>query len=221
MLLRPTLAHADDADSLPTLDESSPVSEPSAAPAPPTIEPTLVQAPRTQPQRERSIREQRRLAVLGEIGWNGIAGFGPVIVFHVHPHVSFDLGAGLSLLGWKTGLRGRYNFTTREVTPFLGAGIIGAGGFGDNPIPINDDSSNGDTVNIKVRPSAFLQAVGGVDWTSKSGFTLLGTGGYAFLISRDPVEIVSGTPTRDQQRAFDIAFRSGIVATVAVGYTFR
>ena len=220
--LTPALAHAEDADSLPTLDESSPVSEPSAPPAPPVIEPTRVETPRTleQPQRERTIREQRRLALLGEIGWNGIAGFGPVIVFHVHPHVSFDLGAGLSLLGWKTGLRGRYNFTTRPVTPFIGAGIIGAAGFGDNPIPI-DDNSGGNTVNIKVHPSAFIQAVGGVDWTSKSGFTLLGSGGYAFLISQDPVEITSGTPTRDQQRVFDAAFRSGVVASVAVGYSFR
>jgi len=172
----------------------------------------------------RTIREQRRLALLGEVGWNGIAGFGPVIVFHVHPHVSFDLGAGLSLLGWKTGLRGRYNFSTGPVTPFIGAGIIGAGGLGDNPIPINDksdNSANGDTVNIKVLPSAFVQAVGGVDWTSRSGFTLLGTGGYAFLISHDPVEVTSGTPTRDERRAFDVLFRSGVVATVAIGYSFR
>jgi hypothetical protein len=45
------------------------------------------------------IRARRRLALLGEVGWNGIAGFGPNLVFHVDPHFSFDLGAGLSLLG--------------------------------------------------------------------------------------------------------------------------
>ncbi len=217
----PALAHAEDADSLPTLDESSPVSEPSAPPAPPVIEPTLVQGPQRleQPKRERSIREQRRLAVLGELGWNGLAGFGPVIVFHVHPHVSFDLGAGLSLLGFKTGVRARYNFTTHPVTPFIGAGIVGAGGFGDNPTQFDDDTSN--TFNFKVRPSAFVQTVAGVDWTSKSGFTLLGTGGYAFLVTRDPVEVVSGTPTHQQQREFDALFRSGVVLSIALGYSFH
>lgn len=226
VVAHPALARAEDADSLPTLDESSPVSEPAAPPVPPVIEPTLVQTPRRldTPKRERTIREERRLALLGELGWNGLAGFGPVLVFHVHPHVSFDLGAGLSLSGWKTGLRGRYNFTTRTVTPFIGAGIVGAAGWGDNPIPINntnDDSSNANNFTIKVRPSAFVQAVAGVDWTSKGGFTLLGTGGYAFLISRDPVEITSGTPTTDQQRGLDVAFRSGVIASIALGYSFR
>lgn len=222
--LTPALAHAEDADSLPTLDESSPVSEPSAPPAPPIIEPTRVETPRSldRPKHERSIREQRRLALLGEIGWNGLAGFGPVLVFHVHPHVSFDLGAGVALSGWKTGLRGRYNFTTREVTPFIGAGIVGAAGWGDNPIPFNNnDNSGGNDFTIKVHPSAFVQAVAGVDWTSKGGFTLLGTGGYAFLIGRDPVEVTSGSPSSDQQRALDAAFRSGAIVSIALGYSFR
>jgi hypothetical protein len=214
--LFPRLARADDPDTLPSLDDSSPVSAPEAPPAPPVAPPKAYGGYRP----ELPIRAQRRLALLGEVGWNGIAGFGPNLVFNVDPHVSLDLGAGLSLLGWKVGARGRYNFLEGPVTPFLGVGVMGAAGFGDSPIPINDKNDN-NTINIKVQPSAFVQAVGGVDWTRKNGFTLLSTVGYAFLLSHDPVQIVSGTPTRDEERAFDAFFRSSIVLTTAIGYSFR
>jgi hypothetical protein len=214
-------AHAEAPDALPTLDESPPVTAPEALPPAPPSEIHLLQR---EPEHRSSlpIRARRRLALLGEVGWNGIAGFGPNLVFHLDPRFSLDLGAGLSLLGWKVGVRGRYNFINGPVTPFIGVGGMAAAGFGDSPIPINDNANpSKETLNIKVRPSAWLQTVAGVDWTSESGFTLLGTAGYAFLLSHDPVEITSGTPTTDEQRAFDIVFRSNIVATVGIGYSFR
>jgi hypothetical protein len=222
----PRAARADDPESLPTLDDSAPGAAPEAPPVPVTTTPIVIQVPPAPPDSrpELPIRARRRLALLGEVGWNGIAGFGPTLAFHLDPHFTFDLGAGLSLLGWKVGLRGRYNMLTGPVTPFLGVGVMGTAGLGDSPIPINDNNDNGtqtDTVNIRVLPSAFLQTVGGVDWTSKSGFTLLGTVGYAWLLSHDPVQVTSGTPTADERRAFDIAFRSNVVATVAIGYSFR
>jgi hypothetical protein len=220
-LLWPSAAHAQAPDALPTLDESAPVAAPEAPPPAPLPEIRLV---KREPDRRPllPIRARRRLALLGEVGWNGIAGFGPNLVFHLDRRFSLDLGAGLSLLGWKVGLRGRYNFMDGPVTPFIGVGGMAAAGFGDSPIPINDAANpSHETLNIKVLPSAWVQTVAGVDWTSESGFTLLGTAGYAFLLSHDPVEIVSGTPTADEQRGFDIAFRSNIVATVGIGYSFR
>jgi hypothetical protein len=145
------------------------------------------------------------------------------LVYHIDPHLSVDLGAGLSLLGWKTGIRTRFNFLTGRVTPFVGVGVMGAGGLGDSPIPVNDHDNDPtrETVNIKIRPSGWLQTVGGVDWIAPSGFNLVGTAGYAWLLSHDPVEIVTGTPNADEKRAFDVFFRSNIVITVALGYSFR
>jgi hypothetical protein len=169
------------------------------------------------------IRAQRRLALLGEVGWNGLAGFGPNLTFHVDPHFSLDLGAGLSLLGWKVGLRGRYNLLTGPVTPFIGLGVIGAGGFGDAPIQVSDDQKDPtrEKVNIKILPSAWLQTVAGVDWTAPGGFTLVGAVGYASLLSRDPVQVVTGQPNADERQAFDVVWRSGIVISTAIGYSFR
>ena len=235
LLLSARAAYAQGADALPAMDEtpievpdSSQPSEPSDAknsadvPPPPV---TVIKSPEQKSRRPElgPIRARRRFALLGEVGWNGIAGFGPNLVYHVHPHFSVDLGAGLSLLGWKVGMRGRYNFVTGPVTPFIGVGVMGAGGLGDSPIPINDhdDDPSRVTVNIKIRPSGWLQTVAGVDWIAPSGFNLVGAAGYAFLLSRDPVEVVSGTPTNDEKRAFDAFFRSNLVITVAIGYSFR
>lgn len=224
----PRLAQAQGTDTLPSLDESPPVVAPDSEPVPaqPEPEPVVVlQAPRQKPAAllVRPIRARRRLALLGEIGWNGIAGFGPMLAYHVHPHVSFDLGAGLSLLGWKVGLRSRYNFLTGPVTPFLGLALMGAAGFGDSPIPISekDPDPTRDTVNVKILPSAWAQAVLGVDWIAPSGFTLIGAGGYAWLLSHDPVQVVTGKPNAEEQMAFDVAFRSSVVITLALGYAFR
>jgi hypothetical protein len=198
-------------DTLPSLDEET-------APTP------LAPPPRARrPGAERPlprIRAERRLALTGEIGWNGLAGFGAVVSYHVHPRLTFDLGVGLALVGGKVGLRTRYNFLDGAVTPFVGAGFMGATGF-DAPtrdIAAEDDNTD---LNIELKPSAFLQAVAGIDWTRRDGFTLVGALGYAWLLTADNVVIVTGEPSADEKQGFDIAFRSSIVLSIAIGYSFR
>jgi hypothetical protein len=172
------------------------------------------------PREPLPVRAERRLALMGELGWNTLSGFGPTLTFHAHPHLSFDLGAGLSPEGWKLGLRSRYNFLSSEVTPFVGVGLIGASGIDS---PSQDLSSDGDNseLNIKVRPCGFLQTVVGVDWTSSGGFTLVGALGYAWLLGGDNVEVVTGVPSEEDERVFDAVFRSAIVISLGIGYSFR
>jgi hypothetical protein len=219
------LARAQGTDTLPTLDDSTEPTEPPEPVAP--VPPVVLVDPSQKPARlpVGPIRAQRRLALLGEVGWNGIAGFGPNLTFRAHPNLSFDLGAGLSLVGWKFGLRGRYLMLKGPVTPFIGVGVITAGGLGttSEPIELSDKNDDPDRVplNVKIKPSLWLQSVVGVDWVAASGFTLIGTAGWAEVLSSDPVEIISGTPTPDEERALDAVFRSSIVATIALGYSFR
>jgi hypothetical protein len=171
------------------------------------------------------IRARRRLALTGEVGWNGIAGFGAVLSYHIVPQLTGELGAGVSFTGWKAGVRGRYNFLTTPVTPFIGAGLMGTSGIGDVTGDFDGDdpdssTNNPDEVTIRVRPSAFFQAVVGIDWTSRSGFTLVGALGWAAVLNHN-LDIIAGNPTKDEREAFDILFRSGPVVTVATGYTFE
>lgn len=219
----PEAAPADQGpDTLPPLDASGePPTQIDAHPEPSTARasaPAVVVKP--QRRSAQPVRAERRLAILGEVGWNSLAGFGPDLTFHVLPEFSIDLGAGLSLVGWKIGLRTRYNFLESPVTPFIGVGLLGASGF-DTPsqnITANDSNSE---LNVKIHPSAFLQSVVGIDWTSPGGFTMVSALGYAWLLTGDNVEVVTGTPTRDERRAFDVIFRSSVVVSFAFGYSFR
>jgi hypothetical protein len=166
------------------------------------------------------IRAERRLALLGEIGWNSLAGFGANLTYHAHPKLTFDLGVGIGLVGGKVGLRTRYNFLLSAVTPFVGVGVIGAGGFDAPTSDIAMDDENTD-LNVKVNPSAFMQGVAGIDWTSRGGFTLVGCLGYAWILTGDNVVVVTGEPTEEERNALRVIFGSSIVLSLAIGYSFR
>jgi hypothetical protein len=199
-------------DTLPSLDEEAELALPSPAPRrahlPRVDRPALF------------VRVDRRLALMGEVGWNGLAGFGGIVAYHVHPQLTFELGVGLALVGGKVGLRARYNFLDGAVTPFVGAGFMGATGFSAPTRGIAADDDNTE-LNIELKPSAFSQTVAGIDWTRRDGFTLVTALGYAWLLTADNVVIVTGVPTKDERQGLGIAFRSSIVVSIAVGYSFR
>jgi len=199
-------------DTLPALEEPQ-------IPAPPVVAPRVT-TPTFVERKVLPVRAERRLALLGELGWNSLAGVGPTVTFHANPHLSFDLGAGLGLVDGKLGLRARVNALESEVTPFFGVGMMVASGFEAPTDNIATDMDNRE-LNVKVLPSSFLQVVAGVDWTSRSGFTLIGALGYAWLVGRDNVEIITGEPTPEEKRALEIAFQSSAVISVAIGYSFR
>lgn len=168
------------------------------------------------------IRARRRLALTGELSWNGLAGVGPILTYHVDPHFSLDLGGGLSLLGWKAGLRGRYNFLTSSFTPFLGLGFNAATGLGEVTVnPDQDTNPNRDPVTINMKPSYLLQGTLGFDFVHRRGFTLLGCIGYAWLLNRHNYDILAGELTAEEQKGFRIAFKGGPVISLATGYSFE
>lgn len=197
---------------------------PQAAPvaATPSAASPAMSPPDTRPRGP--IRATRRLALTGEVGWNGIAGFGPVLTYYAVPKVAVDFGGGISLEGWKVGVRGRYNFVTGPVTPFLGAGFMATSGIKDIPYDPSegpDGDPNRAPVTLNVEASYFIQGVIGVDYIHRGGFTLIGCLGYARLLNHDNVHVVEGELTKDEQRAVNAIFKSGPVITVGVGYAFQ
>lgn len=196
-------------DTLPSLEEVEAPAKPAAA-----ARPARAAVPRPRPP----VRADRRLALTGELGWNGLAGFGAIVSYHADPHLTFDLGVGLAAVGGKLGLRARYNFLKGAVTPFLGLGFMGATGF---DAPTRDLGSDDSELNIELKPSAFLQTVAGIDWTRDGGFTLVSAIGNATMLTRDNIVIITGEPTEEERKGLDIVFRSGIVISIALGYSFR
>ncbi len=202
---------------------STPVAEPlqEQPPAAPQVVSPLPQADK---RPLGPIRARRKLALTGELGFNGLAGFGPVLTYNVNPHFSLELGGGLSVLGWKAGLRGRYNFMTTPLTPFIGAGFLATSGLGQFTIDPSDDP-NGDPkrlpIILNVKPSYLVQGVLGFDFIHKHGFTMVGCLGYAWLLNHDNVEVLAGSLKDDERQAINFFFKSGAVVSLATGYAFE
>src|SRR5882724_6267228 len=156
----------------PATPPAAPTNAPPVAPPAPPVAQTP-QPPLSPPADRRPlgpIRARRKLALLGELGWNGLAGFGPMLTFHADPHFSLDLAAGFSLLGLKAGVRGRYNFVTDPFTPFLGVGFNATTGLGQFTANAADDphrDPSRDPVTIDSRPSYLIQSVVGFDFIHK------------------------------------------------------
>ena len=207
----------------------TPPSAVSSAPAvsPPTVAGPVAPVPVADIRPLGPIRARRRLVLTGEIGWNGLAGFGPVLTYHVNPHFSMDLGGGVSAFGWKAGLRGRYNFMSTPFTPFLGVGFNATSGLGEITVKPNDRARDADgeltdsPITLNVKPSYLFQAVLGFDFIHKRGFTLVGCVGSATLLNSDNVEVLAGTLKDDEQQAIKAFFKSGPVISVAAGYAFQ
>lgn len=201
----------------PALAGEPPELPPVAAPVPADATPSLAEAeplPSAAP-----VRQTRRAAVLMDLTWNGLAGFGPVGVFHLTPHVTLEGGVGLSGVGVKLGTRARYNFLTSPATPFLGVGFLTGSGTGEQVAELRD-TQNQSTLRFRLERSNFLQFTAGFDLTNEGGFTVVATLGYAYLLGGDNVRMVSGTPSEVTRNAMDLAYRSGAVAGVALGYAF-
>lgn len=170
------------------------------------------------------IRAQRRLTLTAELGWNGLAGFGPVLSYHAHPRVSLELGGGISLFGWKIGARGRVNLLESPLTPFLGAGFNATSGLGRVTFePPTDSQGNPerDPVTLDLKDSYLVQGVLGIDYIHRRGFTLVACLGYARLLNGDNVEILAGSFSEEEERGVNAAFKSGPVISIAMGYAFE
>lgn len=212
--------------------EAPPQSPATPSVAPPVSPPPIASLPPAADTRPRPIRAQRKLALLGEVGWNGLAGFGVILTYYPEPHVGLDLAGGFSLLGWKGGIRARYNFLTDDFTPFLGVGFNAASGFGQvTSDPKKEDSKdpNDQPFTIEVRPSYLLQTVVGFDVIRRGGFTMQAALGYAALLNHDNVQVIDGPIhgpdgrpelTHEERIAVDVIFKGGPVVSFAFGSAF-
>jgi hypothetical protein len=208
-------------DTPPTTPPTAPQSP---GPAPAVASPRAQPPPPTAPQPDKRplgpIRSRRKLALTGELGWNGLAGFGPVLTYYPDPHVGLDLGGGISLLGWKGGVRGRYLFSTAPFTPFVGVGFDATTGLGEVTTDPSDPK-HPDPVTLNFKPSYLIQYVAGFDFIHKHGFNMVGCLGYAQLLNKHNYEVLAGSLTSDETQGFKVVFRSGPVISFAAGYAWE
>lgn len=179
---------------------------PAAAPLSPTPPPELDL---------RSNRERRPFFIGGELGWNGLSGLGVNFSYHPLPHLALDTGAGLSLTGWRVGLRVRGNLLKGEWTPFVGGGLSYATGLGDQDVELE---SNGEKAKLRVLSSPFAQVAVGANYTGREGFVFTATTGYSILLRDQNTTYQSGS--YDTYEDTKIIYDGGLILSVAFGYAF-
>lgn len=169
-------------------------------------------------QHELAIREVRRNAVTGNLGWNGITGFG--ITFHNYfsKKLGTQIGIGLASTGVKFGGRFYYLFMDKNFSPFVSGGIMYGLGYGDTELDYEYDGSYKYSYTIGASP--FAQIAVGIERISNGGFLFSANIGYAILLTDSNYEITKGNPTADELQAMDIALGSGIVIEFSIGYAF-
>lgn len=211
----------------PYADTPAPPPVPAPAAPPPPESGYIQLKPQATPSDNRParpIRAQRRVALLGEIGWNGLAGVGAIVTYHANPHFSIDMAGGLSAFGWKAGVRGRYNFMTSSFTPFVGLGFNATSGLGQITSDPKDESNpdpNAQPFTLEVKPSYLAQTVVGFELTRARGFTMQAAIGYARLLNKDNTRLIDGSMTADEKQAVDVFFKSGPVISMAFGHSFQ
>jgi hypothetical protein len=160
------------------------------------------------------VRKARKFAIAGEIGWNSLSGLGANGTYNIIPQLSLDVGAGISEVGLKGGIRVRGNLLESEWTPVLGFGYLVGSGTGGNETTYK---ANGDEIRFKLHRSDYLQGVIGANYTSTEGFAFMVTAGYAWLLRENFVK-VSGSD--DLANDIKPMFHGGVVIATSFGWAF-
>jgi len=162
------------------------------------------------------IRELKRNAITGNIGWNGLTGFGVTFNHYIFKQLEVDMGLGMASTGFKFGGRMSCLFMDKNFSPFVSAGFMYGTG---SSLEIDYDQNNNQFSYI-VEPSPFIQIAGGVEYMANGGFLIRGNLGWAILLKQSNYRITKGVPTADELTAMDIALGSGIVIEFSIGYAF-
>lgn len=160
-------------------------------------------------------RAEHPFAVAFELGYNGLAGLGLNAVYHPIPAVAVDAGFGYGGGGYKTGLRARWLMLDSAWSPFAGAGASLDLGKGDERIENTQDANH---VSYRLRPTLYLQGVGGVQY-AEDGFLFVLAGGWAHR-NHENIVALEGVPNNVQKQGLDLAYQGGLVLSLALGYVF-
>lgn len=194
-----------------------------AAPPPPAhAAPTSQAAAITQGQPSSEellepVRARRPFVIAGELGWNSLSGLGVVAAYHFVPELAVELGMGISLAGLKSGVRVRGNLLRSNWTPTVGLGFSVAGGLGD-AFDVDPEDADGREARLKVLATPMAQFSAGVTYTADGGGYFTALAGYAVLLRKKNVKLISGDDSL--RHDFQRVLGSGLVISLSGGYAF-
>lgn len=162
------------------------------------------------------VRSLRKNTVGVEVGINSLVGVGMQYSRSITPYFNLETGVGLSFQQVKVGLRGRANFLASDFTPFVAAGLM----YGTGTPGVLQTADRGNLIAYRIDRSPFVQGTLGLAWTTRAGFSMLASLGWAQLLRSQNVIIHAGTPTGNQAERLRFSAGSGPTGALAIGYSF-
>ena len=141
-------------------------------------------------------------------------GLGGVFTYHPLPELALEGALGLSLSGWKTGIRARWNILSSEWTPTVGLGFMYATGTLGSETETEID---GEKVRFSVLRSPFAQLVAGVNYVGEGGLFFSALAGYAPLLRKRNFKLHAGEPDPEQLDVLKSIVGGGVVISLALG----
>jgi hypothetical protein len=174
-------------------------------------------------------RAIRKNGVSLELPWNGLVGLGLLYTFRPVSEMAVDAGMGLSSMGLKYGIRGRYCFSEKPTSFFCGLGYM-AGSGSDN---VKTEIEN-TTIQYDLKPINFIQITGGLDMVSRGGFSALLGIGWAIALNKGLQNVTfegmseneyvtaygAGGVVDSFKKATDLLYNGGLVLFLGVGFAF-
>lgn len=173
---------------------------------------------------------------LEALPWNGIVGTGLLYTFRPTPQFAIEGGGGLSSMGLKYGIRGRYCFAeNKTVSGSSGLGICGVSGADGVKVSVANSTRDSVPVTYDIKPITFIQVTGGLDILTRGGIFILLNTGWAFALN-DGIENVkfdgmdetsylnsySGDPdVVDMWNMLEnLMYHGGLVLSASIGFSF-
>lgn len=168
-------------------------------------------------EKDPSIRTDKNFAVSLESGWRTLSGVGLNATFFPSTSLGVDLGVGLSYIGTRVGVRGRYMISKKNFSPYVGLGFTFSPTSIDN-IEIEDTDNPGTFYTYDTSSSLFGQVLFGLEYISKGGFYVGWNIGYAPAL-KDNYSF-DQTPPENLETAVKLLYGSSISTALNIGYAF-
>lgn len=183
-----------------------------------TTETKSTDSQRSQKPVSDSPRADRKIAITSESGLKSMVGIGLTGTYYITPNIAVDAGAGVGFAGLKAGVRGRYLFSKKKFSPYVGLGLYSSGSSNNNlEFPSIDDPDF--TYSINLERSTFAQFIGGFEVMGKRGFVFGLNLGYAHNFNDNPWSANTAVDP-DTVTFYDLLFGGGIATGLNIGYAF-
>jgi hypothetical protein len=166
------------------------------------------------------LRQPRKFAVSAEVGFNSLASLvGLKGTFFVAPQWALDAGLGISSVGLRPGVYGRYLFSRNKFSPFAYAGLKYGLGTGGQAVEVEDPDTD-IKYEFEIKPSPFADFGLGIDYLAHNGFYFTGGLGWSQLLSGKNYEWVGAAPPEKFDDGIKFALGSSFGLFLSLGYAF-